>query len=99
MLAQSAILEGKIAALNLLFEIRGIKRKLKYKYKDYSYLLPLGQKYTLAKFSKIILKGKLGWFLRGIIDFNYLLKILPFYQALKIWLKGLFMFVSNKNLG
>jgi len=97
--AHNAILGGKIAALNFLSEMRKSNKKINYQLSEYSYIIPLGGKYTLAKIWKFKMKGFLAWILKGVVELNYFLKIFPLWKALVLWIRGLIIFTFNKNLG
>jgi NADH dehydrogenase len=97
-MAHFAIVEGKIAGLNVLNKIRGKKLK-SFKPKNYPYIIPLGGKYAVSKVGSFIIKGFFPWLFKGLVELNYFLTILPFLTALKIWLKGLILFIKHKDLG
>ena len=66
---------------------------------DYPYIIPAGGKWAVAKFGPIVVSGLIGWVIKGLVELNYLISILPFWKALKIWLKGLRIFIQNDRLG
>lgn len=98
MVARAAIVQGTIAAKNIIADIKG-KSHLKYNPKNYPYIIPVGGKYAVAKIGPIIISGFLGWVLKGLVELNYLFSIMPNMKALKIWLKGLKIFIKNDRLG
>jgi len=106
-LAQAAIEQAEIVAGNIIEDIKlgeGLIKKAehkKYKPKDsYPYIIPVGGKYAVAKAGPVVIWGFLGWVLKGIVEFYYLLfNVLPPLQAIKIWLKGLWIFMKNDRLG
>jgi len=103
--ARAAISQGKIAAKNIIEDIKkhaGLSKKtFTYTYKpiNYPYIIPVGGKYAVAKIGPLIISGFWGWILKGLVEFNYLISIMPFGKALKIWLKGLRVFIQNDRLG
>lgn len=99
MVARAAINQGTIAVKNILREIRGEKPNLKYKPRKYPYIIPVGGKYAVCKIGPLVIAGFLGWILKGLVELNYLFSIMPNTKALKIWLKGLKLFIQNDRLG
>ncbi len=106
-LAEAAIQGAEIVAHNIIEDIKmaeQITRKAGHKKytppKEYAYIIPVGGKYAVAKVGPIILSGLAGWILKGLVEFYYLLwNVLPPMQTLRIWLKGLKIFVQNDRLG
>lgn len=99
MVARAAIIQGTIAAKNIVIEIKGKKSYLKYNPKEYPYIVPIGGKYAIAKVGPIIIAGFFGWILKGLVELNYLISIMPNIRALRIWLKGMKIFIQNDRLG
>ncbi len=99
MTAKVAIDQGAIAAANLISALKGRNRKFKFKLRRYPYVIPIGGKFAVAKIGRFVLTGVLGWLFKGLVEFNYLISIMPFWTALKIWLKGLYLFTRNDRLG
>ena len=99
MVARAAISQATVAAKNIISEIEGREPQYTYKPMDYPYIIPVGGKYAVAKVGPLCLSGFLGWVLKGLVELNYILSIMPTKKALKIWLKGLKMFVQNDRLG
>lgn len=67
--------------------------------RNYPYVIPVGGKYAVAKVGNFIISGFFGWVLKGLVEFRYLLSIMPVWQAFKLWLKGLKIFLQNDRLG
>lgn len=99
MVARAAITQGTIAAKNIISGIRGRKPSLKYNPREYPYIIPIGGKYAIAKIGPIIVSGFFGWVLKGLVELNYLDSIMPLGRALRIWFKGLKIFIQNDRLG
>ncbi len=103
--ARAAIEEADIAAHNLIEELKAettenYKPKTKnYAPKEYPYVIPVGGKFAVAKLGPIIISGFLGWLLKGLVELNYLISIMPIRKALALWLKGLKIFIQNDRLG
>ena len=53
----------------------------------------------MAKFGPFVIYGFHAWFLKGLVDLNYLISIMSFAKAFKIWLRGLLIFIRNDRLG
>ena len=94
MVARAAISQATVAVNNIL----GKNLKF-YCPKTYPYVIPVGGKYAVAKIGPFIFSGILGWLLKGLVELNYLLSIMPINHALKIWLRGLYIFIKNDRLG
>ncbi len=100
MVARAAIIQGTIAAKNIIADIKdGAKVRSKYNPRDYPYIIPVGGKYAIAKIGPIVVSGFFGWILKGLVELNYLFSIMPNTKALKIWLRGLTIFIQNDRLG
>ncbi len=105
--AEAAIEQGKIAAHNILEDIKFAehlsdkpRHKIFIPRHEYPYVIPVGGKYVVAKIGPIIISGFSGWILKGLIELYYLiLNVLPIRKALPIWLHGLRIFVQNDRLG
>lgn len=94
--AWAAISEGSIAAKNILAKSKGEKNQ------NYSppapvFVVPVGRKYALSNFANFKITGSMGWFLKRIIALKYFLSILPFFEAISIWGKGVRIFANNKE--
>lgn len=70
-----------------------------YKPWDYPYIIPVGGKWAVTKIGPFVISGFAGWLLKGLVELNYLASIMPFSRAVKVWLKGLWIFVRNDRLG
>jgi len=75
------------------------KTTYKYKPRNYPYIIPVGGKFAIAKIGPFVISGFWAWVLKGLVELNYLLTIMPFWKAIKIWLKGLKIFIQNDRLG
>ncbi len=103
--ARAAISQADIAAHNVIEDVlserdparRGARRS--YLPVEYPYVIPIGGKYAIAKIGPIVLSGFFAWVLKGLVELNYLVSILPLTLSLKIWLKGLRIFSQNDRLG
>ncbi len=92
--ARVALEQAKIVADNIVADIKNLPKK-KYKPKEYPFIIPLGGKWAIAKFDKILIVGFLAWILKGLVELYYLVSILPLGMALSIWFHGLKIFIKN----
>ena len=106
LLAQAAMEQAAISTYNLVQDLLAEEelipapRHRHYQPKNYPYILPLGGKYAIAKIGPIILSGFPAWILKGLVELRYfILNIMPLIPALKMWLKGLWIFTRNDRLG
>lgn len=97
--ARVAISQANVVAKNIIRDIQGIDGYREYKPMNYPYIIPVGGKYAIAKFGPVIISGFFGWILKGLVELNYLLSVMPNDEASKTWLKGLKIFIQNDRLG
>ncbi|MCL5733433.1 MAG: FAD-dependent oxidoreductase [Patescibacteria group bacterium] len=103
--ARVAIEQGKIAAYNIFEDIKAEEknkdtiRHFTYKPIDYPTITPVGGKFIIARIGPFVFKGLKAWIFKGLIEFNYLISIMPFWKAVQIWLYGLYIFGKNDRLG
>lgn len=77
--------EGKVAGENIARLIKNKSLK-KYKFHHLGYVVPLRGKFAAAELMGFLhFDGFIGWILEQLIFLYYLLKILPFWKALKKW--------------
>jgi len=99
MVARAAISQGTVAAKNILEELKGKNPTHIYKPINYPYIIPVGGKYAVAKIGPIVFSGFLGWLVKGLIELGYLFSLIPTGKALKVWVRGLKIFIQNDRLG
>ncbi len=97
--ARAAIAQADVVAANIWREISGHGAVRRYRPMNYPYVIPIGGKWAIAKLGPIKIWGFPGWILKGLVEINYLISIMPFWKAVKIWLKGLSIFIKNDRLG
>lgn len=103
--ARAALIQADIVAHNIIEDIKaaeGISRTMHHKvYRpmNYPYIIPVGSKYAVVKFGPVVIKGFMGWILKGLVELYYLKSIMPLGQALRTWLTGLKIFIQNDRLG
>ena len=94
-LAYVAVDQGKVAAENI---VKILKNKQLEKYKPFYsvWIAPVGGKYAVAHLSKsFTVSGFWGWIMREIVDFKYLVSILPFSKAVSLFLEEIEVFTKN----
>ncbi len=105
LMARPAMMEGRVAALNILSEIEASERGVAtperrvYHPHGYPYIVPVGGKYAVAKVGPFVIRGLLAWVFKGFVEFNYLCSIMSLPPALRIWSRGLRIFIRNDRLG
>ncbi|KKW28258.1 MAG: FAD-dependent pyridine nucleotide-disulfide oxidoreductase [Parcubacteria group bacterium GW2011_GWB1_52_7] len=87
--------QAKIAASNILADIKGKTKRLFYPLKKYPFILAAGRKYAIADLVFIHEAGFTAWILKLLVELKYLLFILPFFAALSIWWKYISVARSN----
>lgn len=93
--ARAAISQANIVAHNILCDLKGNQEHKKYKPMDYPYIIPIGGKWAIAKIGPLVMGGLCGWILKGLVELNYLFSIMRFGKAIRIWLRGLRIFIQN----
>lgn len=63
--------------------------------KKYPFVLAMGKKYALADFIILRITGRLGWFIKCIIELRYFLFILPLHVAFRTWWTNVKLYRSN----
>ncbi|MBI2097881.1 MAG: FAD-dependent oxidoreductase [Candidatus Vogelbacteria bacterium] len=86
-LAQTAIYDGRAAAVNISRLARGLK-PLAYQPKPPSHAIPIGRGWGLAVLGTVIISGRFGWLIRRAADLRYFLSILPVRKALLAFRPG-----------
>lgn len=97
--ARAALDQATIAAHNVICDTEGGAMHKEYQTKNYPYVIPVGGKWAAAKIGPLVIWGFGGWLLKGLVELRYLLSIFPIGKAIRIWLKGLLIFIKNDRLG
>ncbi len=103
--ARAAIAQANIVAHNITEDIlaeHGVMKTFTprtYIPMQYPYIIPIGGKYAITKIGPFVFSGFFAWVLKGFVELNYLLSIMPPFLALKIWFKGIRTFIANDRLG
>ncbi len=92
--SQRAVDQGRVVASNICRVIRGEQEK-KYIPKNPAFIVPLGGKYAVADVYGVPLVGFLAWVLKMIVGLKYLVSILPWWKAFRLWLAGLAVYSRN----
>lgn len=91
--AHVAILEGQIAARNLIEEIKHAELHShppateNFKPANYPYVIPIGEDWAVAKIGPFIIAGWLGAFFERLVALNYLRMIMPISRTWEAWQK------------
>lgn len=94
MLAQVALQQGRIVAHNIIADITKQKKKT-YRLKLKGVIIPLGGAFAILKTGNFVVRGYFVWLLQRLIDLWYALSILPFFYAVRKWIRGTRVFVEN----
>lgn len=97
--ARAAINQAEIVAKNIICDILGKAEHQKYTPMNYPYVIPIGGKWALAKLGPMLIHGFWGWILKGLVELNYLMSIMPLFKAIRVWFHGLLIFIKNDRLG
>lgn len=91
--ARAAIIEGGIAAHNLVEEIKKAEHpnhtpRLKaYVPSDYPYVIAIGENWAVAKIGLLVFWGWPGEMFKKLIELHYLMSIMSLREAFKAWKK------------
>ncbi len=85
--AQTAIYDGEYIADAIRRIIYGNKLR-HYKPRKTPYVVPIGNDWAIFNYKDISMGGRVFWWLRELIDFRFLLSILPFRKAYTYWKEG-----------
>lgn len=102
--ARAAISQGTVVAQNIFENIKlseGLTKKTvhkKYLPIEYPYIIPVGAKWAIIKIGPFVIKGIIGWVMKGLVELNYLASIMPIRKALSVWFAGLKIFMKNNRL-
>ncbi|MBI4224802.1 MAG: NAD(P)/FAD-dependent oxidoreductase [Candidatus Sungbacteria bacterium] len=87
--------EARMVTRNIMREIKGKQKRPFYPAQKYPYVLAIGKKYAIADLVFIRFWGFAGWCAKLLVELRYLLFILPFGDAVRIWLKSIRTYTSN----
>ncbi len=92
--AQRALAHGECAAENIYRTTQNLPL-LEYEPRSPAFVVPLGGKYATADLWGFRLSGILPWILKLLIEYSYLLSILPVLDATKKWMYGVSVYIKN----
>lgn len=92
--AWAAIGQGSVVAKNIVAKINN-QPTSSYNPPDSIFVVPIGRKYALSNFADLKITGVAGWFLKRTIALKYFLSILPFFDAINMWRKGVNIYLAN----
>ncbi len=87
--------QARLAAKNIVAEITGGPRQKYRPMNSYPYILAVGGKYALTDLVIVKFSGFLGWALKQIVELRYLLSILPWRKAARMWLGTVYYSTRN----
>lgn len=86
---------ARLAALNVVAEITGGRLEPFRPLTRYPYILAVGGKYALTDLVILRFSSFLGWAAKQLVELRYLLFILPWPKAIKVWLRGMYYYTRN----
>lgn len=87
--------EARMVAQNIMRDIEG-KPKIPFRpQKKYPYILAIGKKYAIADFIFVRFWGFAGWGAKLLVELRYLLFVLPFSMAIRVWARSIRIYMSN----
>lgn len=92
--AYAALQQGTVVAQNVLRRIRG-QPLISYFDRPRPTLATVGGKFALAHIPPLQFSGRLGWFLKQLVDLRYLFSLLPNDVALRTWIRNVRVRVAN----
>lgn len=63
--------------------------------RTYPYILAVGKKYAIADLASLRLEGLLGWCAKQLAELRYLLFLLPWPQAIRLWRRKIGFYRAN----
>ncbi|OHA08961.1 MAG: hypothetical protein A3B37_02940 [Candidatus Sungbacteria bacterium RIFCSPLOWO2_01_FULL_59_16] len=87
--------EARLAAKNIVADIIGEARSPFRPPERWPFILAVGGKYAVSDLVIVKFSGFLGWILKQLVELRYLLFILPFPKALRMWLRAVYYETRN----
>lgn len=87
--------QARIAARNIAASISGKPRRPFRPLSRYPFILAVGGKYALSDLLLIKFSGFVGWAVKQLVELRYLAFILPWRQALRVWLRAVYYSTRN----
>lgn len=87
--------EARLAAKNIAADIEKGKKRPFQPLKNYPFILAIGAKFAIADLIVIKSFGLMGWIMKQLVELRYLLFILPWAKAIKMWLRTIYYGTRN----
>mgnify|MGYP001574676639 FL=1 len=87
--------EARIAAKNIVRAIAGERPASFRPLANYPFILAVGGKYALTDLVILKFSGFLGWLAKQLVELRYLLFILPWGKAFRMWLRAVYYSTRN----
>ena len=87
--------EARLAAANIIADIDGAPRSPFRPLVRYPFILAVGGKRALTDLLMVRFSGFLGWMLKQLVELHYLLLILSWPKALRMWLRAVWYSTRN----
>jgi NADH dehydrogenase len=95
-MAYLAVEQGRVVAENIFRLVEGGERQLKKYEPSYNvWIAPVGGKYALAHIGSRTFSGFIGYVIREVVDLRYFLSVLPFWNAVRTFFRGVRAFSKN----
>lgn len=93
--AWGAIGQGSVVAKNILARLKD-KPTINYQPPAPVFVVPVGRKFALSNLANFKITDTAGWFLKRMVALKYFLSILPAFEAISIWRKGVNIYSANE---
>lgn len=94
MLGSVAVEEGSVLAENVFYLIQGREMR-NFEHGKTQMIIPIGGKYAIWKSGERLFSGAWVWVIRRLVYLKYALSILPFWAAMKKFLRSTEIFMDN----
>ncbi len=105
LVARAALSQATVVSHNIIEDIKlheGLAGQPQFKTFEphqYPYVIPIGGKYAISRIGSLVISGFWGWILKLLVELNYLMSIMHKKRALRLWFKGIRIFIQNDHLG
>ncbi len=87
--------QARIAARNIAAAASGQPLRPFRPLSRYPFILAVGGKYALSDLLLLKFSGFVGWMVKQLVELRYLLFILPWRHALRVWLRAVYLSTRN----
>lgn len=87
--------EARLAAKNIIADILGETKKSFRPFASYPFILAVGGKYAVTDLVIVKFFGFLGWVAKQLVELRYLLFILPWQKAFRMWVRAVYYSTAN----